>query len=251
MNGSFKDGISYFLGGFKLLTKPGLRAYVLIPLFINVTLFSFATWYSFGIFNEWLNWLLVKIPSWLSFIKWILWPIFVLTLGTIIFFVFNVIANIIASPFNGILAEKTELYLISQTGLTDNTSPETSLRDFISTIPHSLKRELDKLKYYLPRFVLLSLLSFIPGVNILVFIFAAWMMSVQYIDFPMDNHKIIFKEMMALLKTRNLSAIGFGAIVMFSLMIPILNFIVIPAAVCGATIFWVKEIKERTDEKYL
>lgn len=243
MNGSLKEGISYFVEGFKLIAKPGVRLYVFIPLIINISLFSFATWYSFSIFGGWLDLLLSKIPAWLAFIEWILWPIFVLTLGTIIFFIFNVIANIIASPFNGILAEKTELYLISQTGSQENTLPETSLSDFISIIPHSLKREWDKLKYYFPRFILLSLLSFIPGVNILVFIFAAWMMAVQYIDFPMDNHKIIFKDMMTLIKARNLSAIGFGGVVMFSLMIPILNFIVIPAAVCGASIFWLKEFK--------
>lgn len=241
MKGSLKDGINYFLEGFKLITKPGLRLYVLIPLLINISLFSFATWYSFSVFGGWLDILISKIPDWLSFIEWILWPVFVLTLGTIIFFVFNMIANIIASPFNGILAEKTELYLSNETAI-----EETGLSEFIHIIPHSIKRELHKLKYYLPRFILLSLLSFIPGVNILVFLFAAWMMAVQYIDFPMDNHKILFSDMITLIKSRNLSALGFGAVVMFSLMIPILNFIVIPAAVCGASIFWVKELKEST-----
>jgi len=241
MKGSFKDGISYFLEGFKLITKPGFRLYVFIPLIINISLFSFATWYSLGVFGEWLNWLLTKIPEWLSFIEWILWPVFVLTLGTIIFFIFNMIANIIASPFNGILAEKTEFYLTKSIP-----TEESGFSELIASIPHSLAREFPKLRYYLPRFILLSLLSFIPGVNILVFVFAAWMMAIQYIDFPMDNHKVMFKDMIALIKERNLSAIGFGAIVMFSLMVPILNFIVIPAAVCGASIFWVEELKDRT-----
>jgi len=151
------------------------------------------------------------------------------------------IANIIASPFNGILAEKTELYLTKSIP-----TEESGFSELIASIPHSLAREFHKLRYYLPRFILLSLLSFIPGVNILVFVFAAWMLAIQYIDFPMDNHKLMFKDMIALIKERNLSAIGFGAIVMFSLMVPILTFIVIPAAVCGASIFWVEELKDRT-----
>jgi CysZ protein len=240
MNGSIKDGFGYFLEGFKLINKPGIRPYVLIPLVINITLFAFATWYCFGIFSEWLNWLIKSIPSWLSFIEWILWPIFILTLGTMVFFVFNMIANIISSPFNGVLSEKTEQYLINEIPLEDS-----GFSDVIKSIPASITRELVKLKYYLPRFIVLSLLSFIPGVNVLVFIFAAWMMAIQYIDVPMDNHKIIFKDMLNQIKARNLSALGFGAIVMFSLMIPILNFVVIPVAVCGATIFWVKEIKDK------
>lgn len=241
MNGNPAHGASYFFEGLKMITKPGIRIYVAIPLAINLLLFSFASWYSFGIFSGWLEVLLSKVPSWLAFIEWILWPIFVLTLGTIIFFVFNMVANIIASPFNGILAEKTELYLTNEVP-----TDESGLADVIRIIPASLAREIHKLKYYLPRFILLSLLAFIPGVNILVFIFAAWMMAIQYIDYPMDNHKVIFKDMISLIKSRNLSALGFGAVVMFSLMIPIFNFIVIPAAVCGASLFWVKEFKQRS-----
>jgi len=238
MNGSIITGINYLLEGFKLIGKPGLRFYVAIPLLINIVLFASCSWYGFNLFSQWLDWLLDKVPDWLAFIEWILWPIFVLTLGTVIFFVFNMVANIIASPFNGILAEKTELLLSGEESL-----GESSLADIIKVIPASIAREIHKLLYYLPRFILLSLLTFIPGINILVFVFAAWMMAIQYVDYPMDNHKILFKDMIVLIKQRNLSAIGFGAVVMLSLMIPILNFIVIPAAVCGASLFWVKELK--------
>jgi CysZ protein len=136
--------------------------------------------------------------------------------------------------------EKTELYLTKEA-----VQEESGLADVLKTIPASLMRELHKLKYYLPRFILLLILSFIPGINVLSFIFAAWMMAIQYVDYPMDNHKIVFKDMLSLIKSRNLSAIGFGAVVMLSLMVPVLNFVVIPAAVCGASLFWVNEFKDQ------
>ena len=237
MNGNPAKGVNYFLAGFKLMLKPALLPYVLTPLIINIVLFAYAIWYGSSLFGEWLDWLLTTIPSWLAFIEWILWPLFVLTLGTFIFFIFNMVANIIASPFNGILAEKAEQIL------TNETPNDAGFIALIKTVPASLVREMHKMKYYLPRLLLLSLLFFIPGINLLVFLFAAWMMAIQYIDYPMDNHKIVFKDMLVLIRTRNLSALGFGAIVMFSLMIPILNFVVIPAAVCGASIFWVNEFK--------
>ncbi len=238
MKASPINGIEYFFAGFKMILKPALLPYVLIPLLINIALFSFVVWKSFTVFSGWLGWLTASIPTWLAFIEWILWPLFVLTLGTAIFFFSNMIANIIASPFNGILAEKAEQLL------TNETPTQSGFMDVLKTVPASLARELHKLKYYLPRILLLTVLSFIPGVNILVFVFAAWMMAIQYIDYPMDNHKIIFKDMITLIKKRNLSALGFGAVVMFALMIPVLNFVVIPAAVCGASLFWVKEFKQ-------
>jgi len=237
MNGNLLHGMNYYLSGFKLMFNPRLLPYVLSPLLINITLFSCAVWYSSSMFTQWLDWLLANVPEWLAFVEWILWPMFVFTIGTLIFFSFNMVANVIAAPFNSILAEKAEQIL------TRHTMENTGVMALMSSIPASLVREFHKMRYYFPRLILISLLFFIPGINVLVFIFAAWMMAIQYIDYPMDNHKIAFKNMLSLLRSRNLSALGFGTLVMLSLMVPILNFIVIPAAVCGASIFWVNELK--------
>ena len=144
MNGNPTIGFAYFIEGLKLLNKPGIRLFVLIPLIINITLFTFASVYSFHYFSEGLDYLLSKIPSWLSFIQWILWPIFVITIGTFIFFVFNMLANLIASPFNSILAEKVEIYLSGEA----NTNSDNGLMAVVKIIPQSLAREFVKLKYY-------------------------------------------------------------------------------------------------------
>lgn len=242
MNGNPAQGLAYFIEGFKLLNKPGIRLFVLIPLIINIALFTTASYFSFQYFNDGLDLLLAKVPDWLSFIRWILMPIFVLTVGTFIFFIFNMIANFIASPFNAILAERVEIYLCGEDDQVN--LEENGFSSVINAIPQSLKREIQKLKYYFPRFILLTILSLIPGVNILVFIFAAWMMAIQYLDYAMDNHQVVFKDMLAFLRTKRLTSLGFGAIVMLCLMVPVLNFVVIPAAVAGSSIFWVREFKE-------
>ena len=72
--------------------------------------------------------------------------------------------------------------------------------------------------------------------------FGAWMMSIQYVDYPMDNHGISMPMLRQTLRTRRLSSLGFGAAVMLATMIPFINFIVIPAAICGATLFWLEEL---------
>ena len=65
------------------------------------------------------------------------------------------------------------------------------------------------------------------------------MLSIQYSDFPMDNNRVDFSEMKSLLKEQRLTSIGFGIAVVVALSIPVVNFLVMPAAVIGATIMWV------------
>jgi uncharacterized protein involved in cysteine biosynthesis len=67
-------------------------------------------------------------------------------------------------------------------------------------IPRIMKREWQKLAWYLPRAIVLLLLYFIPGIGqtvapVLWFLFSAWMLAIQYCDYPFDNHKVPFKTM--------------------------------------------------------
>lgn len=101
-----------------------------------------------------------------------------------------------------------------------------------------------KLLYYIPRAVILLILFFIPGIGqtlapVLWFIFGARMMSVQYGDFPFDNHKVSFPEMKSTLRRDNMTNLQFGSLVSVLTMIPFVNLFIMPAAVCGATALWV------------
>lgn len=69
------------------------------------------------------------------------------------------------------------------------------------------------------------------------------MLAVQYCDYPFDNHKVPFNEMRNSLKQKQGKAYSFGALVAIFTTIPILNLIVMPVAVCGATAIWVAEFK--------
>jgi hypothetical protein len=60
-----------------------------------------------------------------------------------------------------------------------------------------------KLGYFLPRAIGLFILSFIPVVNIIAApLWLLWglMMAIQYIDYPADNHKLGWNEMLAWLR---------------------------------------------------
>ncbi len=75
------------------------------------------------------------------------------------------------------------------------------------------------------------------------FLFHAWFMTLTYIDYPTDNHRIAMKDVRVWMKQRQWLSLGFGIGVLVASMIPIVNCLTIPAAVAGATKFWIE--KER------
>ena len=239
--------MDYFFQGFKLIRTKGLKRFVLIPLVINLLLFSSALYYLYGEIGASIVWLMDLIPDWewLSWLKdglsYIIYPIALIIILLFFALIFGTLANWIAAPFNGLLAEKVEKYLSGQ-DLGDS-----GFADIIKDIPRTLGREFSKLLYYLPRALGFLLLFFILPVagQVLWFLFSAWMMAIQYCDYPFDNHKISFKDMRRTLNQRRSNCFSFGIMVSVFSMIPIVNFLVMPVAVCGATAMWVDDLRDR------
>ncbi|MDG1944747.1 MAG: sulfate transporter CysZ [Halioglobus sp.] len=240
MKGNVARGASYLTRGARMLHHPSLRLFVIIPLLVNILIFGSLITLGFSYISDAMDSMLSRIPSWLNFIRWILWPLIVITVSLATGFLFTTIALIIASPFNALLAEKAEELI---TG-----GPVDSLEGFgaaVLAIPKSILRELAKLVYYIPMALFAVLLSFIPGLGAIVWlILAAWMMSIQFVDYPMDNHQLSFSDVKEAVRRRRLSSMGFGGLVAMCASIPVINFIVVPAAVVGATLLWCEELNQ-------
>jgi len=237
------SGIGYLLKGMKLLAHPKLRAFIIVPLLINLLIFAGAFWFLFSTITAWIDGYINALPDFLSWLSYLFWPLLVFTILFGFSFLFSIVANFIAAPFNGMLAEKTE-NLLTNTKINDD-----SFADAIKDLPRILQRELQKLGYFLPRMLLCGALYFIPVFGQTVapfiwFVFAGWMMAIQYADFPFDNHKIEFKVMKKALGQRFSKNLTFGILVSFCTTIPFVNFIIMPIAVCGATAFWVDIYKQ-------
>ena len=240
MKGNVARGASYLTRGARMLNHPSLRLFVIIPLLVNILIFGSLITLGFSYISDAMDSMLSRIPSWLNFIRWILWPLIVITVSLATGFLFTTIALIIASPFNALLAEKAEELI---TG-----GPVDSLEGFgaaVLAIPKSILRELAKLVYYIPMALFAVLLSFIPGLGAIAWlILAAWMMSIQFVDYPMDNHQLSFSDVKEAVRRRRLSSMGFGGLVALCASIPVINFIVVPAAVVGATLLWCEELNQ-------
>ncbi|WP_313712889.1 sulfate transporter CysZ [Pseudomonas sp.] len=234
------SGPQYLREGLKLVLSPNLRMFVLLPLAINLLLFGGLIYFAGHEFSLWLDALMPTLPSWLSFLSYILWPLFVALLVLMVFFTFTLVANVIAAPFNGFLAEKVEVVVRGE-----DPFPAFSWGELMAMVPRTFGREMRKLGYFLPRAIGLFILSLIPVVNVVAaplwLIFGVWMMAIQYIDYPADNNKMSWQDMLAWLRSKRWQSLGFGGITYLALLIPGVNVLMMPAAVAGATLFWVRE----------
>lgn len=244
---SKKSGVSYFMQGFSLIKTKGIKRFVFIPLMVNLILFSIAFTYLIKQVDTFIQTLIDWIPDWLSWLtEWLsyfIWPVALIIILLVFSYIFNTLANWIAAPFNGLLAEKIESHLRGEQIDTGGWI------DLIKDTPRVLGREFTKLLYYIPRAIGYLILFFLLPVvgQIIWFLFTAWMMAIQYCDYAFDNHKVPFPTMRKALQGQLSTSITFGSAVTLFAMIPVINFLVMPVAICGATAMWVDEYQPTLD----
>jgi CysZ protein len=225
--------IGFLFKGLKLLASPELRKFIIIPMLINVVLYSAALTLGYFYISDLIN---QFIPSWLQWLSWILWPLFFISFFIAGFFTFTVVANLLAAPFYGKLSAKTLAMLKGQTSIVTE-----------QPLAKVLFAELKRMGYLATRALPLLILSVIPGINVLApflwALFGAWGMALEYLAYPLENQGVLFSEQKNLVKSVRFGALSFGGLAVLGLTIPVLNIIVAPAAVIGATLYF-DDIKE-------
>lgn len=235
-------GAGYALTGLRWLPKSGLRRFVALPLLINIVLFGAGIWWTYGQFEYFDQVLQGWLPTWLDWLHWLIWPIFALTVLIALFYSFSVVANLLAAPFNSLLAERVER--LTQPGNAPRPATDLNWKELILSPLAGLNR----LLYFIGWAIPLLLLSFVPVVNIaapvLWVLFSAWMLALEYADYPLANRGLSFRDQRRLLRQHWPLTLGFGGMVLLLTLIPIVNFLAMPAAVIGATLMWVREVPE-------
>lgn len=242
-------GAGYLIQGFRLMNQQGIRHFAYLPMLINIILFSLAIYIGYTQFDSWLNSLMPSwLPEWLmGFVRWLLMPLFTALISIIVFFSFSIIANLLASPFNGPLAEAVERKLTGQS------AESLPWKEIISTLPAVLWNELKKIKYFILWMIPLFIFSWIPVINIVApllwLTFSAWMLTLEYHDYPLGNHNMLFSDQRELLSNQRGLVLGFGLATLGITMIPFVNFLVIPAAVSGATALYLDNLTDNADSR--
>jgi CysZ protein len=237
----FARGFYYFLLGTKLIREPTILPYIWVPLICNVILFAIMLFFAAYGLNHFVHWIVHFLPSWLTWLYWLIWLLSVLFSAIVLVYISMLIVNIVAGPFNSLLSEKVTEYL--------KMGDKPQSISLIKALPAAFTRQMHFLIYYLPRAIFFLLLFIIPVVQIVAaiiwFLFNGWVFTMQYLDYPMDNHGVSIKQMLLLMKDKPGVCYGFGSAVVLFAMIPLVNFIIVPVAAVGATLLWAKEFSSR------
>ncbi|AKJ94772.1 hypothetical protein TVD_05030 [Thioalkalivibrio versutus] len=220
-----------FLAPFRGLARvfdPGLRGLVIGPLIINIlVVIGLATAAGVGFEALLAAWL----PGGWDWLAWLLWPLFALALLVAFGVSAVALAAIIASPFSGPLAYRTARGLGHE--------PRQPARSFLGEMGHATVTALRKAGYYGLLFIPVLLITVIPGLNLLApiawFTFGSWVLAVEFLEAPLANDGLAFAEVRKTVRAHRLETLSFGAGTTLLAMVPLVNLLLVPAAVIGAT----------------
>ncbi len=164
--------------------------------------------------DSWIGWFFVLSG------KIILWMVAALT------FIFT--SSIVASPFNDVLAKRSEEF--TETPLPPVTNK--SLKQNVQLIGIDLFKTMTAFVAA----VFAIIFCWVPVVNVFAFILAFLLVTFQYISYPQTRRSIGLREGAKFLWHHIYACTGFGAILSFLFAIPFLSCFVLPIAVVGGTL---------------
>ncbi len=230
--GFFGGIIDLLSGADVIIRNKALRPYLLAPLLINIAVYALVIGLGVYFFADLVE---LFIPTgegfYYSLLRFFAWIVFSVTLLVIVFFSFFAIACLIASPFNELLSAKYEEFI---TGVKIDEG---------FGIAVGVWQECKRLLIYLPIICLLLILtlvfSFIPFLNLAVpviwVVFGGLMAAFEFVSYPLDRRGMGLGEKFAFIRRSFMRHEGFGIAVYLAMLVPLLNIMVIPSAVIGAT----------------
>ena len=228
------QGPKLLISGFKLIFTKGYKKLFLFPILLNTLLFV-GLFYSLGQFAMAGYHQLIGDHTWADFwlLKLMLWGM-VLIVG---FFVINTCfvfcVNLIAIPFHTKIAEKV---------MKDNDQRIHPQPNLWVDIKQTIKRELSKNLYFLPRLGIGLIIFLIPGINLLApllwLYLISWILGLQALDYAAELQQISWKNTLIHSKKYPLLVMSFGLLQCFIVTIPIANLLTPPAAVAGGCFLW-------------
>jgi CysZ protein len=222
-------GPGYLLQGLRLLRRPGLRRYVVLPVLGNLLIYALAAVAIFyGLDAALDRWL----PEGYAWLRWLLFPLVALLLIAAGVFAFTLLAAVLLSPFLGRLAAEVEALL-------DGRRHDSGL-PWWRELRFSIGVELRRLVYAIVCLLAVLLLGLVPVLHIavppLAFLVSAWLLAGEYAGNPLGNRLWPLRRQLDLLRRHRARVLAFGAASFGLTLVPVINLVVIPASAIGMTL---------------
>lgn len=230
----FGDGASALINGFRHLSHPALRAWVIWPILINLAVFAGLAWLLMGWLTGSIQGVMDGLPEWLNFLRWIIWLLAVLMMALVFGVSFTTLTLLIGAPFYVVLTRRSMTLVSVEPIPSANTSSTAIVQETASAV----LRELSKIRRFIPWVLLALVISFIPVINVsapIVWLLVnSWIFAFQFVDYPIDARQRPITETREWLAEHRAAALGFGAGVALCASVPFLNVVAFPAAIIGA-----------------
>jgi CysZ protein len=238
--GRFFRGLFAPLRGMRfLMAHPRLAAYAVFPTIINVILIVALFIVGIHFSQSLLDYIIPGQGQWYWMVLFYTVQV-VLMLALLVFaaVVFYILAGIICVPFNEVLSQKTEQIF---EGMAKD--EPFSLRLLTRDILISLKNEIKRTGVMLALLLFLLVVFFIPVVGKIFYLIFGNLVTMLFLaydnlDYPLARRRIPFAAKWRFIFRHTPSCLGFGLGALVSVIIPFLNFVVIPLTVVGATILF-------------
>ena len=230
----FGDGATALIDGFRYLSHPALRAWVIWPILINLAVFAGLAWLLTGWLTGSIQGVMDGLPEWLNFLRWIMWVLAVLMMALVFGVSFTTLTLLIGAPFYVVLTRQA-MTLVS---IEPFPSADTGLTVLVQETVSAVLRELSKIRRFIPWVLLALIISFIPVINIFApiawLLVNSWIFAFQFVDYPIDARQRPITETQEWLAEHRSAALGVGAGVALCASVPFLNVVAFPAAIIGA-----------------
>ncbi|WP_225444333.1 sulfate transporter CysZ [Pseudomarimonas arenosa] len=224
------SGPGGLIRGFRWLTKPGMKRFVVLPILGNMLIFALASMLLFFALELAMDRWLPEDVSWL---RYLLFPLAAVAMLIASLFSFTLLANLLLGPFLGALSAKVWRELGRE-------MPEVPYGGMWSEFRFDLGIELRRLGYSLLCLLGVFLLGFVPIVQLIAaplgVLVGAWLLAFEFVAHPLGPYRLSLAEQLRFLREHRWMALGFGLATMGALLVPLLNLAVVPAAAAGMTI---------------
>jgi uncharacterized protein involved in cysteine biosynthesis len=245
---SFYYGFTLPIRAFRLIArKKRLMVWSALPIFLTLGLSIWGVaWVKAKAVAAGMAWVMAKGYAADSFAVHAAVLLLQITLFVLAAVTFSFIAGIVASPFNDFLAEATEPFTDPPLA-PSNPRLREKLRAFVIDL---VKTGIVTSMQIILLFIGL-LAIWIPGVNIIPFAAAFWLLAYQFVTYPQTRRGEGVGASVVFLKRHFFATFGFGASLGFLFAIPVLSSFALPLAVVGGTLLYARAGAPETPERTL